>query len=96
MKPVGEPDAGNPHVRFDERGGETGCCQKAQATAPLLDSTKAVGFWLADLRLLSGVKLPLDAGLAAIATGVAALGSVLDRPILTRSGSRRSSTDTHL
>ena len=24
MKPVGEPDAGNPHVRFDERGAETG------------------------------------------------------------------------
>ena len=23
MKPVGEPDAGNPHVRFDERGEET-------------------------------------------------------------------------
>jgi hypothetical protein len=23
MKPVGEPDAGNPHVRFDERGWET-------------------------------------------------------------------------
>ncbi len=23
MKPVGEPDAGNPHVRFDERGRET-------------------------------------------------------------------------
>jgi hypothetical protein len=23
MKPVGEPYAGNPHVRFDERGGET-------------------------------------------------------------------------
>ena len=23
MKPVGEPDAGNPHVRFDERGVET-------------------------------------------------------------------------
>jgi hypothetical protein len=23
MKPVGKPDAGNPHVRFDERGGET-------------------------------------------------------------------------
>jgi hypothetical protein len=23
-KPVGKPDAGNPHVRFDERGGETG------------------------------------------------------------------------
>ena len=29
MKPVGKPDAGNPHVRFDERGGETepGCSQ---------------------------------------------------------------------
>jgi hypothetical protein len=23
MNPVGEPDAGNPHVRFDERGWET-------------------------------------------------------------------------
>ena len=23
MKPVGEPDAGNPHVPFDERGAET-------------------------------------------------------------------------
>jgi len=24
VQPVGEPDAGNPHVRFDERGWETG------------------------------------------------------------------------
>ena len=24
VKPVGEPDAGNLHVRFDERGEETG------------------------------------------------------------------------
>ena len=24
VKPVGKPDAGNPHVRFDERGRETG------------------------------------------------------------------------
>jgi hypothetical protein len=24
VKPVGEPDVGNPHVRFDERGWETG------------------------------------------------------------------------
>jgi hypothetical protein len=24
MNQVGEPDAGNPHVRFDERGLETG------------------------------------------------------------------------
>src|SRR5471032_1040894 len=35
-KPVGKPDAGNPHVRFDERGGETG---RSCDTAPLLDST---------------------------------------------------------
>ena len=37
MKPVGKPDAGNPHVRFDERGGETELPQAV--TAPLLDST---------------------------------------------------------
>jgi hypothetical protein len=36
MKPVGKPDAGNPHVRFDERGGET---DRSRDTAPLLDST---------------------------------------------------------
>src|SRR5689334_25393116 len=41
VKPVGKPDAGNPHVRFDERGRETGCCRMAQATAPVLDSTAA-------------------------------------------------------
>jgi hypothetical protein len=55
VKPVGEPDAGNRHVRFDERGGETGLWQaglrrrresagnrhrKPPATAPLLDSTQ--------------------------------------------------------
>ena len=40
MKPVGKPDAGNPHVRFDERGRETGRCRMAQATAPVLDSTR--------------------------------------------------------
>ena len=39
MKPVGEPYAGNPHVRFDERGWETERCRMAQATAPILDST---------------------------------------------------------
>jgi RNA-directed DNA polymerase len=36
VKPVREPDAGNPHVRFDERVGETG---RLAATAPRLDST---------------------------------------------------------
>ncbi len=40
VKPVGKPDAGNPHVRFDERGRETGRCRTAQVTAPFLDSTK--------------------------------------------------------
>ena len=39
VKPVGEPDALIGHVRFDERGWETECCQMAQATAPILDST---------------------------------------------------------
>ena len=38
MKPVGKPDAGNPHVRFDERGGET---DRSRDTAPLLDSTSS-------------------------------------------------------
>jgi hypothetical protein len=39
VKSVGKPDAGNPHVRFDERGRETGRLAKPQATAPFLDST---------------------------------------------------------
>jgi hypothetical protein len=38
MKPVGKPDAGNPHVRFDERGWETGP-RYASPPAPILDST---------------------------------------------------------
>src|SRR5271165_7556919 len=43
VKPVGKPDAGNPHVRFDERGGETG---RASDTAPFLDSTAPLcGLW---------------------------------------------------
>jgi hypothetical protein len=41
MNPVGKPDAGNRHVRFDERGEETERCRMAQATAPLLDSTRS-------------------------------------------------------
>jgi transposase len=43
MKPVGKPDAGNPHVRFDERGRET--APALPATAPVLDSTG--DYWLA-------------------------------------------------
>jgi hypothetical protein len=34
-----KPDAGDRHVRFDERGWETGRCRMAQVTAPILDST---------------------------------------------------------
>jgi RNA-directed DNA polymerase len=45
MKPLGKPDARNPHVRFDERGRETGRCQLAQATAPFLDSTTVMLFF---------------------------------------------------
>ena len=44
-KPVGEPDAGNPHVRFDERGWETERCRMAQATAPVLNSTFPAVRW---------------------------------------------------
>ena len=29
VKPIGKPDAGNPPVRFDERGWETERCQSA-------------------------------------------------------------------
>ena len=39
MKPVGKPDAGNRHVRFDERGWETGR-RFASVPAPILDSTR--------------------------------------------------------
>jgi hypothetical protein len=40
MNPVGKPDAGNPHVRFDERGRETEpLAKRLTATAPFLDST---------------------------------------------------------
>ena len=39
MKPVGEPDAGNRHVRFDERRWETEQLAQPQATAPIFDST---------------------------------------------------------
>jgi hypothetical protein len=34
VKPVGEPDAGNPHVRFDERGWETERCRMAELPRP--------------------------------------------------------------
>ena len=44
MKPVGKPDAGNPHVRFAERGWETGR-RYASPPAPILDSTVCQRPW---------------------------------------------------
>jgi len=42
MRSVGKPDAGNAHVQFDERGGETERIDVIEAdTAPFLDSTEA-------------------------------------------------------
>src|SRR5438128_11308009 len=44
VKPVGKPDAGNPHVRFDERGWETGRRSCASARAyPRLYRLEALG-----------------------------------------------------
>jgi hypothetical protein len=40
MKSVGKPDALIGHVRFDERGRETGQLAMPHATAPFLDSTQ--------------------------------------------------------
>jgi len=40
VTPVGKPDAGNQHVRFDERGRETERAPQSTTTAPVLDSTK--------------------------------------------------------
>ena len=42
MKSVGKPDALIGHVRFDERGRETGRRPTGQATAPFLDFTRRV------------------------------------------------------
>src|SRR6266446_7586243 len=42
MKPDGEPDAGNRHVRFDERGWKTEQLAQPQATASILDSTRSI------------------------------------------------------
>src|SRR5215467_8072443 len=40
MKPVGKPDAGNPHVRFDERGWETGRRSGVEGTPKLRQRVK--------------------------------------------------------
>jgi len=43
MKSVGKPDAGNRHVRFDERGWETGR-RCSSVPAPILDSTDRLSY----------------------------------------------------
>ena len=56
MKSVGKPDALIGHVRFDERGRETGRRRKAQATAPFLNSTlRCAGRIVADADGQSGL-----------------------------------------
>ena len=39
VRPVGKPDAGDQHVRFDERGWKTERILQGSATASVLDST---------------------------------------------------------
>ncbi len=41
MNPVGKPDAGKPHVRFDERGRETWPCWPTRPSSTLLRSFRA-------------------------------------------------------
>jgi hypothetical protein len=49
MKPVGKPDAGNPHVRFDERGEETDLRQwRNNRASPRLYSWRPKGWRYAD------------------------------------------------
>ena len=69
MKPVGKPDAGNRHVRFDERGWETGR-RSASVLAPNLDSTQP------------GVEMSLDAARTSvpIAFGTTMVMKIKDLP----------------
>ena len=43
VKPVGKPDAGNPHVQFDERGGETSVAERPKQARP---SSTLLARWL--------------------------------------------------
>ncbi len=92
MKPVGEPDAGDPHDRFDERGEETECCRTAQATAPLLDSTTAAMLMSAGMSAVpstSSLLWPVAAQLQIAQNRIDAFcGAVLDAIAYLASGSR--------
>ena len=58
---VGKPDAGNQHVRFDERGRETERALQSTATAPVLDST-LLGVLKGVLRELLNIGCPQPTG----------------------------------
>lgn len=45
MNQVGEPDAGNPHVRFDERRLETRPNKSARQSSTLLNGILESGIW---------------------------------------------------
>ncbi len=81
MKLVGKPDAGNRHVRFDERGQETECCHMAQATAPVLDSTREfislVGGAAVNWPLASERSKPSRCDRLCIAHGITTAGRVI-------------------
>jgi hypothetical protein len=63
VKPVGEPNALIGHVRFAERGWETGRCRMAQATAPILDSTETdVACGLTMSAVESRAEMPIQRG----------------------------------
>jgi hypothetical protein len=56
-----KPDAGNRHVRCDERDGKQSVGRRPQATAPILDSTNSAFAASYPGRRLSGDKLPTRA-----------------------------------
>ena len=70
MNQVGEPDAGNPHVRFDERGLETGDVSLPRQLSTLLkrlgrpdDVADVVAFLVSDAgRWITGQTITVDGG----------------------------------
>src|SRR6187401_1007807 len=51
MKPAGKPDAGNPHVRFDERGRETERTLKRHRALPRLYRSTDVSAMHSSIRM---------------------------------------------
>jgi hypothetical protein len=58
VKPVGEPDAGNPHVRFDERGLGNGTTSESLPRPPsTLLKRMVVSRWQSGEEWESGVRM---------------------------------------